>query len=672
MNRITGMVRLSSFAAGLTLVLAASLGPVHAQGGNAKAKAAPQSADDRFLAARDAFRLGQYPKLAEQAQHLRGYVLESYVDYYLLRMRLDELPAVPVREFLARNAGTYIAEQMRRDWLRTLGKRQEWTLFEADYPGLVADDAELVCYSLQARTRRGDQSATEEFARIWASTRDLPEGCVAIAEAEIAAGRLTARHVWDRVRALLEVGQLGAAKRAIGYLPANERPAERALDGIARKPVAFIERADKLDLKRRANRELLLFAFARAARGDPEVAASEFPGKLQERLPAEDRAWIWAQIATQAAKRHHPRALEWSALADGAALNEEQHEWRARAALRADDWQQVRSTIQAMPALQRDDPAWVYWQGRALRALGHTEPGDAALGRIAGEHHFYGKLALEDLGLTLVMPQAPAGPTPEELAAAAASPGLQRSVALFRLELRTEGVYEWNWALRGMDDRQLLAVAEFARQNALWDRAINTANRTVGTHDFNIRFLAPYRTVFAEQARAQGLEEPWVLGLVRQESRFIADARSGAGASGLMQLMPATARWVARHVGMKDFAWSRVTDVDVNVTLGTSYLKYVLDELDGSPVLASAAYNAGPGRARRWKADRPLEGAIYAETIPFNETRDYVKKVMSNTVYYATLYGGDPRPLKARLGVIPPRHGGEGYAPTITGNASVQ
>jgi hypothetical protein len=143
------------------------------------------------------------------------------------------------------------------------------------------------------------------------------------------------------------------------------------------------------------------------------------------------------------------------------------------------------------------------------------------------------------------------------------------------------------------------------------------------------------------------------------------------GASGLMQLMPATAQWVAKKAGLKDWRWSRVTDVDTNVSLGTWYLRHVLDTLDGQPVLASAAYNAGPGRARAWRPGTSIEGAIYAETIPFNETRDYVKKVMSNTVYYAAIYGGDTRPLKSRLGTIPPRHGGEGYAPTITGQATV-
>ena len=150
-----------------------------------------------------------------------------------------------------------------------------------------------------------------------------------------------------------------------------------------------------------------------------------------------------------------------------------------------------------------------------------------------------------------------------------------------------------------------------------------------------------------------------MLGLVRQESRFISAIKSSAGAAGLMQLMPATAKWVARRMGMQDYSWARVTDTGVNAALGTYYLRHVLDDLDGSPVLAAAAYNAGPGRARKWRDTRPLEGAIYAETIPFNETRDYVKKVMNNTMYYAALLGGQVRSLKARLGIIAPRGGSD-------------
>ena len=218
--------------------------------------------------------------------------------------------------------------------------------------------------------------------------------------------------------------------------------------------------------------------------------------------------------------------------------------------------------------------------------------------------------------------------------------------------MRTEAVREWNWSLRGMSDRQLIAASEIARRNEIWDRAINTADRTVAQHDFRLRYLAPYQQALTGQAKTQNVDEHWVLGLVRQESRFIWNAKSSAGAAGLMQLMPATARWVAQKMGMKNFNGSNVTSVDVNAALGVFYLRTVLNELDGHPVLASAAYNAGPGRARRWQDARPLEGAIYAESIPFDETRDYVKKVMTNAMYYAAVQGGNPRSLRERMGVI--------------------
>jgi len=218
--------------------------------------------------------------------------------------------------------------------------------------------------------------------------------------------------------------------------------------------------------------------------------------------------------------------------------------------------------------------------------------------------------------------------------------------------MRTEAVREWNWALRDMDDRQLLAAAQLAKGNQIWDRAINTADRTKKEHDYSLRFLAPYGDTVRPAAQNQALDDAWVYGLMRQESRFISSAKSNVGASGLMQLMPATAKWVARKIGLRDYHHGRVNDTQTNVLLGTSYMRLVMENLDNHPVLASAAYNAGPNRARKWRAERPLEGAIYAETIPFSETRDYVKKVMSNAVYYSALFNGRPDSLKARLGVV--------------------
>jgi soluble lytic murein transglycosylase len=290
-----------------------------------------------------------------------------------------------------------------------------------------------------------------------------------------------------------------------------------------------------------------------------------------------------------------------------------------------------------------------------LQLQGKTAEANALLVPLSAEHHFYGLLAAEELGDAIGAPSEPYRPSEAEIKEFANLPSIRRAIALYRLGLRIEGNREWFWAIATLDDRQLLAGAEFARRNELWDRAINTAERTKAVHDFTLRYLAPYRDRFRAHAREHGLDEAWVLGVARQESRFIADARSSAGASGLMQLMPATARWVAGKLGLQGFRQSVVTDLDINISLGTYYLKHVLETLDNQPVLASAGYNAGPGRARAWRSQEPMESAIYTETIPFDETRDYVKKVMANATFYARQLGLGLTSLKDRIGSIPAR-----------------
>ena len=280
-----------------------------------------------------------------------------------------------------------------------------------------------------------------------------------------------------------------------------------------------------------------------------------------------------------------------------------------------------------------------------------------ALQSIAPQTSFYGKLATEELGGAVTLPPSPRPPTDAERQATRDQPGLARGLQLIEMGLRSEGVREWNFTLRGMADRELLAAAQWACEREVWDRCINTSDRTRVEVDLAQRFPMPFRDQVVASAAQIGVDPAYIYGLIRQESRFIMDARSHVGASGLMQLMPATARWTARKIGLP-YDKSMITDRDVNLRLGTAYLKLLLDDFEGVQPLAIAGYNAGPNRPRRWRDGPVLEPAAWIENIPFDETRDYVKKVLANAVHYAVVLGVDGSTLKSHLGpAIGPRAG---------------
>jgi soluble lytic murein transglycosylase len=617
------------------------------------------SADEQFLAARSAARNGDRARLEQLAPTLQDYELASYVDYWQLLLDLKEADPASVTAFLNRNPNSYVAEKLRTDWLRQTGKQQHWAAFDAEFPRLLqTPPQDIACYSLQGRRAQGDPSMLDDALPLWLTLLEPPEPCYPVLEALILEKRVLADLVWARIRNQFEANKTTAAAYSMNYLPPSQTPDTKLAQTIITAPLPWLIRLPSDFSANRMQRELAILGIQRIARNDPRMAAQQLQ-RIAPSLSKEEQGWAWTQIGRQAAQDHMPEASEWYHKGGDTRLSDDAAEWKVRAALRVQDWGAVRSTIEAMPPELAAQSAWVYWLGRAYRAGGRLAEADTQFAKIAGQPDFYGNLASDDLGQAIAPPPQASPPSLDELAAVQAKPGVQRALLFFRLNLRSEAVREWNWSLREMSDRELLSASTIALRADIYDRAIASADRTRNEHDYSLRYLAPFGDQVRPAARNQALDDAWVYGLMRQESRFVTNARSGAGASGLMQLMPATAKWVAGKIGLKNYHQGQVNDTETNVLLGTSYMRLVLEDLDNHPVLASAAYNAGPGRARRWRADVPLEGAIYAETIPFSETRDYVKKVMSNSVYYSALFDGRPQTLKNRLGTIAPRTGGE-------------
>ncbi len=605
--------------------------------------------DDTFLLLREAARQNDAARTNALASRLPSYLLASYVDYYRLKPRLRDATAEEIREVLRRHEGSAVADRLRSDWLLDLGRRRDWAGFERELAQLGGNgELQIRCYALLARAGRGEQVAPEARALLL-NPDNYGDACAALIAQLHQGGQFSQDDLLWQLRIAGEADATGPARRTASLLGASDTRAAQAVD----MPAVAMARGIGAT---RAERAIYLVALGRMARTSLKLATVALE-KNSPNLSPEERAIGWAGIAHAASIVLSPDAALYWQRTNGVPLTSEQLQWKTRIALRRGDWKTVRATIEAMPAWLRADGAWVYWLGRADKHEGKMLEATALFERIAVPHHFYGQLAMEELGRQVAAPPPAQQVSLEELAQVSANPSLQRALKFYALRLRAEGNREWNWGLRSMSERQLLAAGELARRNDLLDRMVETSLRTRTELDYAQRFPAPHLDVLHPTAQGLGLDKAWVYGLIRQESRFILDARSGVGASGLMQVMPSTGKWVAGKIGMDNFVHGMLNDLRTNITLGANYMNMVLANFDGNQILATAAYNAGPSRSRTWRGllDAPMEGAIFVESIPFSETRGYVRNVMANATNYAAVFEQKPQSLKARLGYVQPR-----------------
>ncbi len=651
---------LTSIALRVALVLA-GLSPALAQ-----VKAPTNTAaDDVIMEMSQAFKKGNTKRLSALLGQARGHSLQPWAAYWELRARLETATPEEVQVFFRQFAGTYQEDRLRNDWLLLLGQRRDWADFASELRQFrMNDDREVRCYALVATPPENAvarNAAALELKRQWYAQKDADDGCALAAASLYAAGILTESDLWRKARLALEANQPKAARVATNIIsPA----ASSALEELRGNPARYMTK--RVGAGTRVVRESVVLALIALAQRNPELAASMLENHWSVHLEAQQRSWAWSAIGKQAARQLGNSATEYFAKARDADLDDEHLAWKVRAALRKGQWRAVLDATAAMSDLAQQEPTWTYWRARAIRQLAHTETerieADKLLQGIAGVGGFYEQLALEDTAQAITTPVPPLGLSAAERQGALDNVGLRRALHAFALGLRSEAVREWNYTTNvqhgAMNDRELLAAADLACQHEVWDRCINTSERTRAVIDFAQRFPMPHKDAVLRRASIVGLDPAYVYGLIRQESRFIMDARSGVGASGLMQVMAATARWTAKKIGLLDFKAHQINDRDTNIAIGMGYLKLVLDEFSGSLPLAAAAYNAGPGRARSWRGEpgtAPIEAAIWAENIPLTETRDYVKKVLSNTTNYAALISGQPQSLKRRLGLVGPR-----------------
>ena len=630
------------------------------------------SGDEEFLQARAAYDKKNAIALSEYVEQLQkqNYILAPYADYWLMLLNLEEADNQTVTDFINHYSDYPFADRLRGEYLKKLAKQQDWENFASEVSHYQLEDSAVACYAAESSAVLGDASVLEGAKSLWMQPKEQAGNCANLYDRMQAAAVLSEDDIFERLRLALENNRIDLAKSIIKRSKTFVTSQYQLIDRAYSSPSVVLNKKS-ISLKTRLGRELNLLALSRLAKTNSQQALRAF-NEVADSLQPEERNYFYGRLAWYAAQRHEPEALQWFKRAENIEpknetpsketqakeiLGKEQLAWYARAALREKNWDVLLTVTSKMPPDQAAEGAWRYWKARALKAKNQTLEANTLFAKLSTERHFYGWLAQEEFDDAISAPLYTHKVTEEEVAEIANIDAFQRVEALQRVDLRWEAKSEWAHASKDFDDKQLLAAAEFAQRNKWYDLAIATADKTTETHDFALRYPTPYRNLIKDSAEDNAVDEAWVYGITRQESRFMHYAKSGVGAAGLMQLMPATAKWIASRAGVGGYHNGMIHELDTNIALGTYYMSYTKDLMSGQEVMATAAYNAGPSRAKKWMSATPLEGAIYAETIPFTETRLYVQKVMANAHLYAPRLGLKSMPLKQRLGVIPSKFG---------------
>lgn len=614
------------------------------------------SNQDDFLAAKKAYDTQDLQALGQLADKLSktDYLLAPYAEYWFMQSIIANLTSQQAHDFMTRYADYPFAKTFRLLWLKRLAKSQNWVAFMREHPNYKDESTALTCYAVLAQADAKGKTALKAHKDLWLKGKSQPSACDALYDKMQSMGVLTEADIRQRFRLALKYNRRGLAKSIL-------KRSRSASSKLAKQTDLAYKRTDRVLSKRLINirtaygKELYLYALDRVARKSSNKALKAF-AKIKKHFNQEQRSYFYSRLALHAATGHEPRAYTWFKLAaKHTKLGKEEFEWYARSALRDQNWKGLLHVIDSMPAADANHATWRYWRGRAYQALGQPQKAANLFVPLSTERHYYGWLAKDELGESLNTQARHYAPTQADVNAIGKMPAVKRAVALKKLEFDRESRLEWRHALKNLDDRQLIAASEYAQRKEWFITGIYTADKTRQVHNYDLRYPRPYRHLIKPAARERGIDEAWVYGIMRQESRFEYDATSRTGAIGLMQVMPATAKWMAKKIGYKSYRRKNLADINVNIKLGTHYMRNVLSQFNGQETMTTAAYNAGPSRAKKWQANKPLDGTIYTETIPFNETRNYVKRVMANAHIYAQRLNLKQISLKQRVGTIPAR-----------------
>ena len=607
-----------------------------------------------YLKAVQAARIGNVAAYRKAVSDLEGYPLLAHAEFEFLKRRISETPDKDIIRYLDEYKHTVFAEYLRERWLQQLVARGGWDLFMQHYGGGEGKDRQLYCYQLdrQLKTSADQAAIMAQIEKLWLTGDRLSSACNPVFRAWSDAGHMTRDLVWARIKLVMEDGRLSLARELSHYLPRESRVWVSRWIDMYRRPDRQLANI-QYPVTTPVARMIVKHGIVRLSYRDPEAAMQQWK-VLRDTYQffGEDQNYVLRNVGILAAKHHLPQAVDWLAEVSASSADNDLAEWRVRAALRNRDWDRAQQFLSALPLEAQEDEEWRYWRGRIQEEKGNLAVARKEFERLAQRRSYYGFLAADHLGVAYTMQHKSVAVSHDELNEMIERNGIKVARELHAVGDIVSARRQWTWLTRRMNRRELQVAAVVAKNWGWYDRAILTVSKSGHMDDLDLRFPVLYRDEVEQNADRVGLDSGWIFGVMRQESAFIVDARSGAGALGLMQLMPATGRQTARRLKLNIRSRSAILKVDNNLKLGSSYLKRVFDRNDGHHTLATASYNAGPHRVKNWLPDYDMDADIWVESVPYDETRNYIKNVFGYAAIYDHRLGNNPMRLKARMPAV--------------------
>ncbi|MDT8404174.1 transglycosylase SLT domain-containing protein [Sulfuriflexus sp.] len=602
-----------------------------------------------FLEARKAVRQGDTARYKKLLTGLQDYPLKPYLEYEALQRGLDQQPSGRIHAFLEANQDSPLQKRLRRQWLTSLARQGRWQEFVADYRDL--NNTRLACQYAHGLQKLGRHKQAKIAAEaLWLTGKSQPRACDPVFKSWRASGNASPELIWERVRLAMHKRRPSLARYLAKFLGPEDRTWVERWYRMYRQPAKMLDHpAFKKDNS--LVREILLHGLERLARLDAAEATKRWH-EIRDHysFSREDIGKLERRIGLSAATQGLSDAHALLDRVDISWTDNTVHEWRVRSALRAGNWQAALQGIEAMPAELAQQQSWRYWRARALEKTGFRKQANELYASLAARHDYHSLLAADRLGMAYSLEGTSLTSSEAELEKIRNIPGIRRAGELYHVGLEIDARREWHHTIASFDKRQLQVAAILANRWNWHDRVVFTLGRTDTLDDLKLRFPIVYEKQVRRHAQRNQIDTAWVFGILRQESAYMSDARSHAGALGLMQLMPRTARYEARKLKLPLANQYDILDVDKNIRLGTAHLKRVLDINNGNQVLATASYNAGAQRVKSWLPESgQMDADVWIETMPFHETRKYVKRVMSTMAIFEKHLGEPVSPLEQRL-----------------------